>query len=143
MSSIEPEVTLPGRRRDDRSERVRALRFAAVLGAAFALLGLVARFRRHPETSAVLVGAACGLVLLALATPRAALAVERGWLTFASVLGRINGTLILGVAYFVVLSPLALLFRAVRRNPLRPGNGASYFRPRHELRGRERFEEPY
>ena len=41
------------------------------------------------------------------------------WLKLAHVLGWINGRILLAVIFFLVLTPLALLRRAMKRDPMR------------------------
>lgn len=52
------------------------------------------------------------------------------WLKFAELLGAFNTRLILGLVYFVVLTPIAVAFRMLTRkhaNSPRPSSDKSYF----------------
>lgn len=58
------------------------------------------------------------LLAWALITPDSLRLVYRPWMRFAHVLGLVNTRLILGLIFFVVFTPLALLFRLSGRDPL-------------------------
>jgi len=44
--------------------------------------------------------------------------VYRVWMTFAFILGWINTRIILGIAFFLVLTPIGLLMRLFGKNPI-------------------------
>jgi hypothetical protein len=61
------------------------------------------------------------------------------------VLGWINTRIILGIVFFVLFTPLALLFRVFGRDPMErklDGSMSSYRKPSHHL-PRERMEKPF
>lgn len=108
----------------DRTVRV----FGGVMIAGFGLIGAAARWLGSPTTSVVLwsIGAAVGL--LSLAWPGPARPVYRAWMAFAHVLGRINTTVLLTLFWLVMVVPLALVFKLIRRDALsRRIGGASYW----------------
>ena len=57
-------------------------------------------------------GLGSGLVLPALLAPRLLAPVERAWMRFADVVGRINTRIVLTVVYALVLTPIGLVRRA-------------------------------
>jgi hypothetical protein len=59
------------------------------------------------------------LVLWGLVAPGTLRLVHRGWMGLASVLHRITSPLILGLVFFLVISPMALVMRIARRDPMR------------------------
>ncbi len=90
--------------------------------------------------------AALALLLLDLVFRRGSAAVARAWLKFSSVLGRFNTNLLLGLIYFLVLTPLALLFRLFtgRASVLRFDPAArSYFRERGTVYAPADLEKPW
>ena len=107
---------------------------------AFALLGAIALLlwlRKHHPAAALAVGGTGALLGVgAFVAPSAVLAVRRGWMAFARLLGRVNGTILLVVIFFVVLTPVGLIRRLFRRTAP-PG-----WEP-HEPRPRDHFENPY
>lgn len=82
---------------------------------------------------AFLVVLAFGLLLIGLLFKKAAAVICAGWLKFSLVLGHFNTRLLLGLVYYSVLTPLALIFRIFNPDPLdtaiKPG-ARTYF---HEL----------
>lgn len=99
-----------------------------LLAPAAALLALAFWLKSWPAA-----GAAPALLLAALASPRLAGPLARGWLLLAGALGRAAGLLLLGLVYFLCLTPAALLARLCGHDPLRLGRdpgAATYFRAR-------------
>ncbi|MEW6363022.1 MAG: SxtJ family membrane protein [Acidobacteriota bacterium] len=95
-------------------------RFGIVVGGVFCVLGgllLGWRHRLMSGTAFLVIGGM--LVLLALAWPDSLTLPHRLWRRFALVLGRINTALILSLAYYLILTPVGLFFRLVRRDELR------------------------
>lgn len=62
--------------------------------------------------------AAVVLALWALLAPNSLAPVYRGWMRFGGVLGRFNTGLLLGLVFFLVMAPVGLLMRTLRRDPL-------------------------
>lgn len=62
--------------------------------------------------AAVLVG------LVSIAIPFLGDLLVKGWFKLAEILGRINGSILLTLVFFVFLFPIALLSRLGRKNPL-------------------------
>jgi hypothetical protein len=61
-----------------------------------------------------------GLAVAGAVIPQALSSVYAGWMRFAILLSRITTPVFMGVIYFVVLTPIGLLMRALGKNPLRP-----------------------
>jgi len=60
-----------------------------------------------------------GLVLLlALALPSSLATLFRFWLWFGSKMAIVNITIILGLSYFFIITPLAIWFRIIKRDRL-------------------------
>jgi hypothetical protein len=62
--------------------------------------------------------AAAGSVLLGVLTPRLLTPLYKAWMAFGHVLGWINARIILGLVFFVVVTPTALLMRLAGKNLL-------------------------
>ncbi|HBG05736.1 MAG: hypothetical protein A2075_06105 [Geobacteraceae bacterium GWC2_58_44] len=62
--------------------------------------------------------AALALLLIGLFVRPVASVISRSWLKFAEVLGAFNSKIVLSLAFFLFLTPLALLFRLFTKNPL-------------------------
>jgi len=106
---------IPARKKD--------LETIAVLAAAAFILFLA--FRK----SAFLF-ASFGLLLLGLFFKGASAVIVRWWLRFAEALGAFNARVILALVYFLVLTPIAIVFRLFAKrhvNSPRAAFGSSYF----------------
>ena len=82
----------------------------------------------------VFVYTALALMLVALFVKPLARVLSRAWMKFAEVVGTFNSKLILSLVFYLLLTPLALLYRAFNRNPLsiKPGQeeGVTFCYPR-------------
>lgn len=54
------------------------------------------------------------------------------WLKFSSILSSINSRLILFLIYYLILTPIALVYRLLNKDPLNPGvkHGSSFYADR-------------
>lgn len=73
-------------------------------------------------------------LVLGLVAPRALAWPYRGWMALGHALGWVNGHLILGAVFMLVLQPIALLLRLSGHDPLqrRAHEGASYRQARQQ-----------
>lgn len=92
--------------------------FGFTVGVAFAVLGGIAFWRDHAVAWKVLAVAAGTLVVAGAVIPTMLGPVQRGWMGFAHMLSRVTTPLFMGIVYFVVLTPIALVTRALGRRPL-------------------------
>jgi hypothetical protein len=91
----------------------------------------------------VFVYSALALMLVALFLKPLARVISRGWMKFAEVVGTFNSKLILSLVFYLLLTPLALLYRAFNRNPLsiKPGQEeGSLFVTRDHVYSKTDFE---
>ena len=56
---------------------------------------------------------------MGLAAPMILLPVHRKWMLFAEAVGNINAKVILGLAYFLVFTPIRIISSVFREDPLR------------------------
>lgn len=96
------------------SDRIFGLSMA---GACAVLAGFV--WWRTSHISKILIVIAVAFVLLALIAPIILLPLNRLWARFAQVMGRLNNTLVMGVVYFVVLTPFGIVWRMLGGDALR------------------------
>lgn len=86
------------------------------------------------------------LAALALAWPRGLQPLYRLWLRFGSVMAVINSWLLLGVVFFLLITPIALLLRLLRVDLLRlrppPTDAQSLLEPSNP-RERDHMSKPY
>ena len=60
-----------------------------------------------------------GFILLALAAPQLLAPANRLWTRFGLLLGRVVNPLVMGLLFFLVVTPTGLLMRAFGKDPLR------------------------
>jgi hypothetical protein len=78
-------------------------------------------------------GVAALFALAALAAPRVLAPLNRVWLKFGLVLHRVVSPIVLGIMFFLVITPIGLLMRALGKDPLRlrfDRGAATYWIPR-------------
>ena len=107
--------------------------FGFTVGGVFALIGLWPLVLRGegPRWWAVVI-AAC-LVVPGAVFPRSLVWVHKGWMAVGHVLGWINTRIILGVVFYVIVTPIGVVRRWLGKDPmgkkLEP-SAASYRIPR-------------
>jgi hypothetical protein len=94
-------------------------RFGFIVGAAFTVLAGIAWWRGHTVSWKVL-GALGGMLLLAGAVIPGRLGpVQRGWMAFARLLSKVTTPIFMGIVFFLVITPIALIMRAFGRRPMK------------------------
>ena len=110
--------------------------FGFTVGGAFAVIAIVAGLRHHPLPATVTGALALALFVWAVAVPTRLGPVSRAWMRLAHGLSRVTTPIFMGLVFFVVITPIGLLMRAIGRNPIRHRlDGQSYFAPRDAARG--------
>lgn len=99
-------------------------RFGLTVGGAFVVLAAIAAWRGWPVVSAVAGVLGLGLTIAGLAIPTRLGPVERGWMRLAAVISRVTTPIVMGVLYFVVITPVGLLTRIFGHHPLTRPPGA-------------------
>jgi carbamoyltransferase len=89
-------------------------RFALTVGTGLALIGALSRYRGHTEAPIVVWTIAGILCLFGVALPRVLLPVQKAWMGLANILGWVNTRIILGLLFYVVLTPISILARFFR-----------------------------
>ncbi|HUP00805.1 MAG TPA: SxtJ family membrane protein [Gemmatimonadota bacterium] len=76
-----------------------------------------------------LAGFGATLVFLGLAAPALLRPLYRGWMGFALVLGHVMTRVLLSVVFFLVVTPIGLIRRALGRDPIQraPARGISSY----------------
>jgi hypothetical protein len=101
-------------------------RFGVSVGLAFLALAGVAWWRGRGHASVALATIGGLLVVGGVALPTYLGPVFRAWMGLAGVMSRFTTPLMLGLVFYLVVTPVALLMRLVGASPLRrPGAGAS------------------
>jgi saxitoxin biosynthesis operon SxtJ-like protein len=93
-------------------------RFGLTVGTAFLVLAGIVEWRGH-ATSAMAMGWIGGLLALAgLLIPTRLGPVERAWMTLAHAISRVTTPIVMGITYYMVLTPTAYLRRGLGGNAL-------------------------
>jgi hypothetical protein len=127
-------------RRSFRAEK----EFGLVVGGVFVLLGGWWLYRGKFATVApVLLTLGALLILFGLTWPRALVWPNRAWMFVAEVLSWITTRIILGLVFFLVVTPIGVVKRLSGWDPLgrRGARGTSYWRPYSERQRNPRHYE--
>jgi len=106
--------------------------FGLIVGGVFALLGTWWLYRgKLTSVAQVLVPFGALLVLLGIIAPRVLIYPNKAWMKLAEALSFVSTRVILAFIYFLVLTPIGLIKRAMGWDPLyrRAGRSDSYWRP--------------
>jgi hypothetical protein len=116
--------------------------FGLTIGGALALLGALSWYRTGSYWPWLL-AASVALAIAALATPGLLRPLNRAWFRFGLLLARVMQPIVLGLMFYVILTPFAMVFRRFSKVPLGVGSqtgDASYWirrgaeRPKDDLR---------
>lgn len=92
--------------------------FGLVVGGVFAVIGLWPLVVRSesPRVWAMVLGSL--LMVLGTIAPQSLTQVQAGWMKVGHVLGSINTKIILGIVYYLLLTPMGLVMRLLGKDPL-------------------------
>ncbi len=93
-------------------------RFGFTVAIPLAVLAAVGAWRGHTNLPAVLASLAVALGGLAFMAPHWLRPVHTYWMRGADALGWFNTRVLLGVVYFLVMTPTGMVMRLVGRDPL-------------------------
>jgi saxitoxin biosynthesis operon SxtJ-like protein len=129
------------KRRTFRAER----EFGLLVGAVFSLLGLWWLYRGKFATAAyVFTISGAVLVLLGAVVPRVLVVPRKLWMKLAEALSFVSSRIILAIVFFLVLTPIGLIKRALGWDPLerRSGSRESLWQP-YPARHAKHYEKMY
>ena len=92
-------------------------KFGWVMAGAFGVFGLFFLWREKPYAGPVLYVAA-GFLVAGLVAPRMLAPIEWAWMKFAHFLGAIVTRVVLTLTFYLVITPVGLLLRAIGKDPL-------------------------
>ncbi len=93
-------------------------RFGLTVGGAFLVLTAVSSYRGHGTTALVTGCLGVALVLAGLLVPTRLGPVERGWMRMALAMSRVTTPVAMALVYFLAITPLGLVRKAMGRDPL-------------------------
>ncbi|MDH4079259.1 MAG: SxtJ family membrane protein [Nitrospira sp.] len=116
--------------------------FGFIVGGVFSVIGLWPTVFRgeSPRLWAMILG--CLLIVLGAIAPLYLKQVHRGWMKIGHVLGSINTRIILGIIYYLLITPMGIVMRLMGKDPMRRAVGGKVdtyrvirsVRPRHHMR---------
>lgn len=119
--------------------------FGLLVGAVFGLLGLWWLYRgKFVSAATVLAITGAALVLFGLMLPRVLVIPRRLWMKLAEALAFVSSRVILALIFFLVLTPIGLVKRAMGWDPLQRRAGAreSFWHP-YPSRTRNHYEKMF
>ena len=93
-------------------------KFALTVGAAFVALAGFTWWRGHERIATVTGGLGAAFLLAGLIAPGHLGLIYRGWMAFGLALSKITTPIFMGIVYFVVITPMGMIRRAIGRNAL-------------------------
>ena len=121
-------------------------RFGLAVGPVLVLVALVIAWRggwAFGTGARWLAGSGAALAVLGLAAPAVLLPLYRAWMGLALVLGHVMTRVLLTLVFFLVVTPIGLVRRAVGRDPIEKSaapDRTSYWVQREDVTTRERLE---
>jgi hypothetical protein len=121
--------------------------FGLIVGGVFFLLGAWWVYRgKFPDVSRILILLGATLVLLGVVFPRALIYPNKAWMKLAEALAFVMTRIILGIVFFLLVTPIGMTKRLFGWDPLhrRTGSSPSYWRPYSERqRDTRHYEKMY
>ena len=100
----------------------RALRkFGLLVGGIFCLIGAWPAIYRGQPARWWALAAGVFLIAPALLAPRVLAPVHRAWMLVGEILGWINTRILLGVVFYLVITPMGLIMRLLGKHTMRRG----------------------
>ncbi len=92
--------------------------FGLIVGGVFSVIGLwpVVFRGESPRLWAMVLGGL--LVVLGAIVPQSLKRVHQGWMKIGHVLGAINTRIILGIIYYLLITPMGIVMRLMGKDPL-------------------------
>lgn len=118
--------------------------FGLIVGGIFVLLASWWLFRgKFAVAAEVLLPVGALLLLLAMVAPASLKYPNRAWMFLAEILGFISTRIILGLVFFLVVTPIGVVKRLFGWDPLgrRSANAESYWKPYSERQRNPRHYE--
>ena len=99
--------------------------FGLTVGGAFATFAAIAWWRGRVLPAEAFGGIGALLLLSGLLLPAHLDPVYRSWMLLARIISRVTTPIVIGVLYFLVLTPIGLILKLLNRDPLRVLQGAT------------------
>ena len=117
-------------------------RFGLTLGIGFLFLAVLFWVRSSPVVATGFLGLGAIALSIGLVCPTRLTPVRRVWMTVTHAIGGVTTPVLLGLVYFLVITPTGLMLRLLRRSPLHHVDVAgSYWTAKPEAERRMRSME--
>lgn len=111
-------------------------KFGFTVGAAFLVLAAITWWRDHAVLLRVFGSVGIALIAAGVLIPGLLGPVQRAWMGLAHAISKVTTPIVMGIVFFVVITPVGLLMRLFGRNPIRhQAVDRSYWAGRDEPRG--------
>lgn len=111
-------------------------RFAFQVGAAFLVLAAITWWRAHPTLTMIFAAIGGSLGVAGFTIPTRLGGVYRAWMGFGQALSKVTTPIFMGIVYFVAITPIGLLMRAIGHNPIRHAEvDDGFWQPTSDRRG--------
>lgn len=105
-------------------------RFAFTVGLAFVAVGGISWWRGHEIVPEVLWAVGGVLLLAGAIVPTRLSRIHGWWMALGHAISKVVQPIVIGAMYFVVITPTAVMLRALGRNPMEhPERDDSYWMP--------------
>ncbi len=123
-------------------------KFGIVFGLVLAAVAIISLWRGRDQLVVPLLSASALLVLLALVRPLVLSPLYSVMLRIAGYMGWFNTRLILAVVYYLIFTPVAIVYKLVGKDPLHrsfDGDAATYWQKKEAVERDEKthFEKQY
>ncbi len=93
-------------------------KFGLTVGTAFLVIGALALWRGRETPATLLAAIGAVLALAGLLVPTRLGPVESAWMKLAHAISKVTTPIVMGIIYFVVITPAGVLRRSFGGNPL-------------------------
>lgn len=102
-------------------------KFAGTLAAGFAVLALIAWWRRRIHTSEILAVVSLVALLASLFVPTRLRPIERAWMGLGHALSRVTSPIFFTLLYLLVVTPAGFIRRTFGQSPLARSRASASF----------------
>lgn len=92
--------------------------FGVVILIGFGLIGFAVKRHGHPETATTIWAISSAIGFLAIVMPPIARPFYLIWMFIALVMGSVMSRIVMGVIFYFVLSPVAIVFKLMKRDAI-------------------------
>ena len=100
-------------------------RFAFPVGAAFGIIAAILAWRDRPAAATLIGIVASALLVSGIVAPTRLGPVEHAWMRLAHAISRITTPIVMGLVFYLVMTPFGLAMRLLGHRPLTRHHGAA------------------